>query len=45
MTRTNTAIIGLTCKIIMPLAQPDVAIGKTRVNAYLRIQSPRAETQ
>jgi|UPI0004187252 hypothetical protein len=41
--RTNTNIIGLICKIIMPLARRDVEIVKTRLNAFIVAQSTRAK--
>ena len=39
----NTNIIGLICKIIMPLARRDVEIVKTRLNAFIVAQSTRAK--
>jgi hypothetical protein len=42
--RTNSNIIGLICKIIMPFARYDVEVAKMRLNAFIRVQSKRAKT-
>jgi hypothetical protein len=41
--RTNSDIIDLICKIIMPLARCDVEFAKTRFNAFMLTQSKRAK--
>jgi hypothetical protein len=40
---TNSDIIGLICKIIMPIARHDVDFAKTRLNTFILVQSKRAK--